>query len=142
MQVKDCMHTQPLTVSPDDLVSTALQRMRSHSIRHLPVVADGKTLVGIITDRDIRRAGASDEPHMAEYELHYLLEKMTVKDAMTTNTVTVTPDTAIAEAGHLFIERKFGCLPVLADDHSLQGILTVTDLLRAYVKQHEAARSS
>ena len=136
MYVKDCMHTEPITVSPDDLVSMAFQRMRGHRIRHLPVV-DGKTLVGIITDRDIRRAGPSDEPHMAEYELRYLLEKMTVKDVMTTNTITVQPDTPIAEAGQLFIDKKFGCLPVLADDNTLQGILTVTDLLRAYVKRHE-----
>jgi acetoin utilization protein AcuB len=48
----------------------------------------------------------------------------------------------VAEAAQIFIEKKFGCLPVVHDDNTLEGILTVTDLLRAYVEQHDAAHTS
>lgn len=135
MQVRDCMQTTPITVTPEDMVSTAYQRMRGSRIRHLPVVNDDNQLVGVVTDRDMRQAAPSDEPHLAEHELTYLLDKMTVKDTMTAKVVTVRADTPLAEAGQIFLDKKFGCLPVVRDDNTLEGILTVTDLLDAYVKQ-------
>ena len=137
MQVKDYMHTAPFTVLPEDLVRTARQRLRDHHIRHLPVVTVGNTLVGVITDRDIRQAGASDEPHMAEHELTYLLEQMTVQELMTRQVVTVSRATPVVEAAQILLERRFGCLPVVRADNTLEGIITVTDLLHAYVKRPE-----
>jgi acetoin utilization protein AcuB len=142
MQVSDYMQTASITVTPEELVSGAYQRMQSARIRHLPVVAEDNRLIGVITDRDIRKAGASDEPHMAAYELTYLLEKMTVKDILTPRVITVRGDTSVAEAGQLFLEHKFGCLPVVGNDNTLEGIITVTDLLRAYVEQHDADHSA
>jgi acetoin utilization protein AcuB len=137
MQVQDCMQTAVITVTAEDRVSTALQRMQGGRIRHLPVVSEDNTLVGVVTDRDMRQAAASDEPHMAVHELTYLLEKMTVKDIMTSAVVTVRRDTSIVEAGQIFLEKRFGCLPVVSAAHTLEGIITVTDLLQAFVKQHE-----
>src|SRR5688572_23034294 len=85
MYVKDIMHTAVATVTPETRVSTAYQRMttREARIRHLPVVTDGQTLVGILTDRDVRRAAASDARPLAEHELLYLLDKLCVRDIMT-----------------------------------------------------------
>jgi acetoin utilization protein AcuB len=142
MYVKDYMHTALTTVTPDTLMSTAYQMMmmRAERIRHLPVVTDQQTLVGVITDRDIRRAGASDAPYMAEHELTYLLDKLRVREVMTTDVVTVRGTTSMLEAGQIFLQKKFGCLPVVRDDNTLEGIITVTDLLRAYVEQHAAGR--
>jgi acetoin utilization protein AcuB len=137
MKVEDYMHTTPITVRPEELVSTAHQRLRGHRMRHLPVVTGDKTLVGVITDRDIRQAGASDEPQMAEHELTYLLEKMTVQELMTRQVVTVRRETPIAEAAQIFLAQQFGCLPVVRADHTLEGIITVTDLLRAYIERPE-----
>jgi acetoin utilization protein AcuB len=139
MQVRDYMQAMPLTTTPEELVSIARQRMRGSRIRHLPVVAEGNRLVGVITDRDTRQAGASDEPHMAEHELTYLLEKLTVREIMTTQVVTVHPDTPLTDAGRILLDKKFGCLPVVHHDNTLAGIITVTDLLRAYVDHHERA---
>jgi CBS domain-containing protein len=135
MYVHDLMHTAVTTVPPDARVRTAYQMMtmRNARIRHLPVVTDNGTLMGILTDRDVRRAGASDAPPMATHELHYLLDKLSVRDIMTPNVVTVRGDTPIEEAGQLFLQRKFGCLPVVRDGHCLEGILTVVDLLQAYI---------
>jgi acetoin utilization protein AcuB len=142
MQVKDFMRTQVTTVPPDALVSTAYQMMtlRGSGIRHLPVVTQQHVLVGILTDRDVRLAGASDAPSMAEHELLYVLEKLRVRDIMTQEVVTGGGTTSLAEAGQLFLQRKFGCLPVVDDDNRLEGILTVSDLLRAYVEQHDTGR--
>jgi len=142
MYVQDCMRTAVQTVTPDALVRTAYQMMtrRGERIRHLPVVTEEGILVGVITDRDVRRAGASDAPSMAEHELTYLLEKLHVRDIMTPEVVTVRSTTPLAEAGQIFLQKKFGCLPVVGDDNRLEGIITVTDLLQAYVEQHDAGR--
>uniref|UniRef100_UPI000B7FD670 CBS domain-containing protein n=1 Tax=Candidatus Entotheonella palauensis TaxID=93172 RepID=UPI000B7FD670 len=136
MQVKDYMQPELYTMMPNDLVSVAYQRMQEAHIRHLPVIAGGPKLVGMVTDRDIRLAGASTAPHLATHELVHLLEKMTVNSIMTTPVHTVSPNTAVADAGQIFLDHKFGCLPVVRDHDTLEGILTVTDLLRAYVEQH------
>jgi acetoin utilization protein AcuB len=136
MLVKDYMRPAPHTIMSDDLVSIAYERMQEAHIRHLPVLSDGLKLVGILTDRDVRRAGASTEPHLATHELTYLLEKMTVATIMTTQVHTVRRDMAVADAGQLFLDHKFGCLPVVREDDTVEGIITVTDLLRAYVTQH------
>jgi acetoin utilization protein AcuB len=144
MFVKDFMQTALTTVTPDTTVSTAYEMMimREVRIRHLPVVTDAGTLIGIISDRDIRRAGASDAPPMAEHELTYLLEQLCVRDIMTQEVVTVRGTTPLVEAGQIFLQKKFGCLPVVRDNNTLEGIITVTDLLRAYVTQYDAGRST
>ena len=114
-------------------MSQAQQRMHSATIRHLPIVTEDGKLLGLLTDRDLRQAGASSEPLLTRYEAPLLLMTMQVKDIMTTDVYTVTEETTVATAGQLFLDHKLGCLPVIAADHRLAGILTVTDLLRAYV---------
>src|SRR5712691_8865368 len=108
MQVKDCMHTDVTTVTPETLVSTADQIMHDRRIRHLPVVTEQHTLVGVLTDRDIRRAEASDTPPMAEFELTYLLDKLHVRNIMTLEVVTVRSTTPLEEAGQIFLHKKCG----------------------------------
>ncbi len=138
MYVQDFMPTTVTTVTPDTLVRTAYQVMRDTQIRHLPVVTNEGTLVGIITDRDIRRAAASDVPHLAEHELLSLLAQLRVQDIMTPEVVTVGGTTPLREAGQMLLQKKFGCLPVVHANHTLAGIITVTDLLRASIDQYEA----
>src|SRR5262245_59785972 len=140
MYVKDVMQTVLTTVTPDARVSTDYQMMtmRDTRIRHLPVVTADGILVGIITDRDVRRAAASDASPMAEHELLYLLDKLRVRDIMTPEVVIVRGATPVAEVGQIFLQTKFGCLPVVRDDKRLEGIITVVDLLRAYIKQDDA----
>jgi acetoin utilization protein AcuB len=141
MYVQDVMQTAVTTVTPHTTVSTAYQMMtrRGARIRHLPVVAEEGTLIGIVTDRDVRRALASDAPSMAEHELPSLLAKLHVREIMTTEVLTVTGTTSVVEAALLFLEKKVGCLPVVHDHNRLAGIITVADLLRAYSKQRNVA---
>lgn len=136
MLIDDYLHAESYVVMPNDLVSVAYDRMRASHIRHLPVVSPGGQLVGIVTDRDIRLAGASTAPHLAAHELTHLLERMTVNAIMTTGVHTVRKGAAAAGAAQLFIDHRFGCLPVVGNGDRLEGIVTVTDLLRAYVGQH------
>ena len=103
-------------------------------------MTDEGTLVGILTDRDVRRAAASDAPPMAEHELLSLLDKLCVRDVMTPEVVTVYGTTPVVEAGQIFLQKKFGGLPVVRDNHTLEGMITVTDLLRAYIAQSDAKR--
>jgi CBS domain-containing protein len=136
MKVKDYMQKSPYTLGRDDLVLTAYHLMHDKHIRHLPIIASDAKLIGIVTDRDIRQAGASTAPHMAEHELTYLIQKMTIKDIMTTHLHTVQGETVVADAGQRLLEHKIGCLPVVNPDGGLEGILTVTDLLKAFIEQH------
>jgi CBS domain-containing protein len=141
MDVKDFMQTAVTTVTPDTRVHTAYQimTMRGARIRHLPVVTEEGTLIGIITDRDVRCALASDVPSMAEHELPSLMDNLHVRDIMTPEVVTVHDMTPVVEAALICLEKKVGCLPVVHSNNRLAGILTVADLLRAYSRQSNAA---
>lgn len=139
VRIKDAMRSSVMTATPENLVTAVVQRMRERRVRHVPVVTEGKKLVGILTDRDIRQAAASDEQHMAQHDLTYLLQKMTVKSIMTTHVHTVSGDATLSEAGQLMLHHKVGCLPVVRDADLLEGIITATDMLQAYGHQHETA---
>jgi CBS domain-containing protein len=127
------MQYAPLTGHPEDLVSHAHHRMQQADVRHLPIVAADGTLVGLLSDRDLRQARASTLPPLCRYEAPLQLMTLLVKDLMRTDVTTVGGETALADAGQLLLEHKIGCLPVLHHGRTLIGIVTVTDLLRAYV---------
>ena len=141
LQVRTYMHFAPLTGHKDDLLSQAQQRMQRATIRHLLIVTEDGRLLGLLSDRDLLQAGASSVPLLTSYEAPLLLMTMMVKDVMTTDVHTVTEETTVAAAGQLFLDYKLGCLPVVDTDHRVVGIVTVTDLLRAYIasQQHRAA---
>lgn len=126
------MTKDPATIGPKDSLVVARAMMRHRRIRGLPVV-DGDHLVGIVTDRDVREAWASDATTLTAHELHYLLDTIPVSDVMTAPVISVTPETPLEDAVVLLREKKIGGLPVLRDDH-LVGILTETDVLEAFTR--------
>ena len=137
MHVKDYMQEIIIAVSPNDLLSTARRIMNELFIRHLPVVLEGKRLVGILTDRDLRQASPSSAMHLTEHERNRALDAMTVSDIMTRQVYTVSPNTTLLEAATTFLEQKFDCLPVVDEEGALKGLITVLDFVRLYVEQHE-----
>lgn len=137
-KVTDFMHRSPRTARSDEPVSLAYKRMHEARIRHLPIITQEGRLFGVISDRDLRQASPSSEPGMAEHEVPNLQAYMTLNEILTTQVISVRGETSIADAGQLLLEHKVSCLPVVGDDNRLEGILTVTDLLRVYVGQHEA----
>jgi len=132
MLVREKMHRSVITISPDQSLFAAKERMRKHGIRRLPVVRDGQ-LVGMVTDRDVRQAWASPATALSTHELLYLLDKVTVEEIMTSRVFTVTPDTPLVEAARLLHDRKIGGLPVV-EGKTLVGILTETDLLATLIE--------
>src|SRR5574341_278153 len=129
MLVKNRMKRDPVTVKKDDSFRYALKLIRKEGIRHLPVL-DGKMLVGIVTDRDLRQAAPSPATTLEVHELNYLLERLKIEAIMTKNVLTVAPAAGLRDAARLVIVHKVGCLPVV-EQGDLVGILTETDILRA-----------
>jgi acetoin utilization protein AcuB len=133
MTVGELMQKDVITVTKKDSFRHAMNLIRQQGIRHLPVV-EGKRLVGIVTDRDIRQASPSGATSLEIHELHYLLEKITVADIMSKKVVSVAPSDDVKDAAKLLLKHKIGGLPVVRGD-TLLGIVTETDILRAYAEQ-------
>ena len=136
MRVKEWMSASPTTAGPTTSVSEAREVMRRKVIRHL-LVTEGERLAGIVTDRDIRLNLPSPATSLSVWEINYLLTKLTVGDVMTKAVITVEPERPIEEAARLMLEHRIGALPVVSDGR-LAGILTETDLLRAFVYSQSA----
>ena len=136
MRVKEWMSASLTATGPKTSVSEARELMRRKVIRHL-LVTEGERLVGIVTDRDIRLNLPSPATSLSVWEINYLLTKLTVGDVMTKAVITVEPERPIEEAARLILEHRIGALPVVSDGR-LEGILTETDLLRAFVYSQSA----
>jgi acetoin utilization protein AcuB len=132
MRIKDVMTKNPFTVDSETLVLDAQKIMHENNIRRLPVVDKGK-LVGIVTQHDLLQAAPSPATSLSIYELNYLLSKMKVKELMTKNPVTVSPDTPFEEALRLGQEKKIGSFPVM-DNGKLVGITTESDIVRVLAR--------
>jgi acetoin utilization protein AcuB len=139
MLVRSKMTRDVITASPATTLAGALEITRNHRIRHLPIVQNGK-LVGLISDRDLRLATppvwAADHKELLE-----ALQTRTVAEHMVSAIISVSPDAPIEEAAQLMYTNRIGCLPVLNGDE-LVGILSETDLLRAYAELFGAQRNS
>lgn len=131
MFVAQWMTKTPQSVSSKTPVMEAMQLLRRGGYRRLPVV-DGGRLVGIVTDRDLKDATPSAVNTLSVYELNYLLSKLVVREVMTTPVITVSPDDPVEQASLLMEEHKISGLPVVAGG-KLTGMLTITDMLRAFV---------
>ncbi len=118
--VKDCMTRRPAQVTEDASIGTALARMRSADVRHL-LVMDGDRLCGVVSVRDLRRLAGSMSASL-------LVEP--VSRIMTDDPVTIAPDTPVATAARVLLERKIGALPV-RDGDDIIGIFTTADALEA-----------
>ena len=107
--------------------------MRKETIRHLPVTGPGGVLAGIVTDRDVRLNLPSRATSLSAQEIGHLLSKLTVGEIMTRSVITIGPDASAREGARLLLEHKIGALPVLDDGH-LVGIVTETDIVRAFMR--------
>lgn len=132
MKVHDIMTISCITAPATMPVLEARQLMLEKRIRHL-LVTDGPKLLGIVTDRDIRLNLPSPATSLSVWEINYLLARMTLGTVMTKNVVVVESGREATEAAQVMLDHKIGALPVVDRGH-LVGIITETDLLRAFVK--------
>ena len=128
MYVGRKMTTDLITVTPDTPLVQARDLLREKNIKQLLVVDKQGSLVGILTDRDIKQAWASPATTLSIYELTYVLQKLTVESVMVKKLITITPDATIERAASILHDHKIGSLPVVEDD-TLVGIITSTDLM-------------
>lgn len=137
MKIADLMTTKLLTVSPEDNVEGAVRMLQQRGVRHLLVIEHGD-LVGIISDRDIKRAlDPAKRKHKKLLNLgglFFLLEPMLVREIMTEDPTTIGPAATAQEAATLMVKKRFGALPVVRAG-KLLGIVTETDLLRYFAAQ-------
>ena len=140
-RVRDIMTSPALTIGPDTSVPTAIALMKQHAIRHLPVVESGR-LVGMISRGDLREASITASINADQYELHFLLSKLTVERLMTRKVHTVTPDAFIVHAAELMTDNKIAGLPVVDQKGAVIGIITESDLLRMLVSRLREAEEA
>ena len=130
--IEQVMTRDPSTVSPSDSIRVAIDRMRERNCRRLPVM-EGDWLVGIVTDRDLRRATNSPLVLRERWYDEFMLDRIPVRACMSGTPTTVTPQTPIADAAKIMRDRKIGGLPVVAGD-KLVGIVTETDFLNYLIR--------
>ena len=121
-QVRQRMSAPPITVQADSSYQRALQMMETHRLHQLPVVDGGGQLVGIVTERDLLLAAS-----------HYGLADVEVAEVMHKDAITATPEMTIAQAAALLLANRIGGLPVVDAQQQVVGVITETDLLRAFI---------
>jgi acetoin utilization protein AcuB len=133
MFVDKSMTKRVITIRRETGLIEAKALMKEHGIRHLPVTDEENTLVGIVTDRDVRSATPSilmdDFDSARERER---LAQITAQDIMSKTPVTLKPMHTIQDALLIIQEKKVGALPVVDENNKLRGILSVRDLMRAF----------
>lgn len=131
-KVKHWMTTNPITIEGTASIIEAIHLMKEKDIRRLPVMNKGK-FVGIVTDRMIKEYTPSKATSLDVWEVHYLLSKTPVTEAMNPSPYTVTPETDLTEAAQIIHDKKLYGLCVVDDNGELVGIMTTTNILEALI---------
>jgi acetoin utilization protein AcuB len=130
--VENWMNPNVITVDADDSMLDAIKLLKEHNIRHLPVLEKGK-LVGVITDRDLKRASPSDATTLEAHELLYLIANIKVREIMTRNPITVPYNFTIEEAAEILLQAKISGMPVVDKQGDVIGTITQTDLFKVLI---------
>jgi acetoin utilization protein AcuB len=132
MLIKDWMTRDPITINEDTSMIKAIHIMKERRFRRLPVVRAGK-LVGLVTDRDLKEASPSKATTLDVHELYYLLAELQVKEIMTRNPISVMDNDTVEHAAQVMLERTISGMPVVDAGGNLVGIITQSDVFRAFM---------
>lgn len=127
--VESVMSADPTVVHPDDYLLDALGRMSQMGVRHLPVVDGAGKVLGILSDRDVRRAVGDLMVSEGEDGLRVRTRNLRVIEVASKGPLTVRPESSVSEAARLLVTRKIGALPVVDGAERLVGIVSYVDLL-------------
>ncbi|MFC1896854.1 CBS and ACT domain-containing protein [Thermodesulfobacteriota bacterium] len=127
MLVKNWMSTDVVTVHVNDSMQHAVKLIKERGVKMLPVLENGK-LVGVVTDRDLKRASASDATTLEVHELLYLLTQIKVKSIMTKKPITVSPLTTVEETARILLENDISGAPVVDEKGDVVGTITQKEL--------------
>lgn len=131
-KLSEIMNRTLITVDTHASLRQAQRILDRRNIRHL-FVMDGKRLVGIVTDRDLRKAAPSSKSPLTTSEREEFMGELKVVEVMLRKLITASPSTTVREAAKVMVREKIGCLPVV-DGKTLVGIVTETDLLEILVR--------
>ena len=132
MLVKHWMSKQVITIDANDSMNNAIHLLKKHNIKMLPVMKQGK-LVGIVTDRDLKSASASEATSLEIHELLYLISKIKIKEIMTKNPITVPLDYTIEETAEILLKHKISGVPVIDHYGDIVGTITQNDIFRTII---------
>jgi acetoin utilization protein AcuB len=132
MLVSNWMSKDVSTVDVEDSMHDAVKLLKEKGIRMLPVLKKGK-LVGIVTDRDLKRSAASDATTLDVHELLYLVSKIKVGSIMTKNPITVPQNFTVEETAEVLLKNKISGVPVVDQNGDVVGMITQTDLFRVLI---------
>ncbi len=135
-RVRERMSSPPVTIGPEESLQNAIDLLRKRNIRELPVVQHGK-LVGIVTDRDLKEISPSYPLFRDPEEIQFFLRNMKVAAAMTADPLIVSPEHTLVGAAKMLQTYRINSLPVV-DNGELVGIISVTDILKAFIEQNQA----
>ena len=132
MVVSRVMTRNPVFIHPEVSLSEARSLMDREQVGHLPVLNKKNELAGLITRKDLLKAGPSPATSLDMYEISYLLSKLNVEKVMEKDVITVRENEVVEEAARIMADRGIGCLPVM-NGPLLVGIITDTDLFHFFV---------
>jgi acetoin utilization protein AcuB len=132
MFVKTKMTTNPFTVSPDQTIPDAHELMVQHGVKRLPVIKNNK-LVGVVSKEDIDKYSPSKATSLSMGEITYLLSKTKIKQIMSKNLITISPNSLLEEAAILMRDNKVSFLPVV-ENNKLVGIITESDIFDSFIE--------
>jgi acetoin utilization protein AcuB len=115
--------------------------MHEHQFRRLPVVDEKGRLVGIVSERDLLYASPPPSTLLSGLELNHLLAELQTGEIMTREVITTTPDTFVEDAARLMVDNKIGGLPVVDEDNQVVGVITETDVFKAFIELYRAGHA-
>lgn len=132
MLVKNWMSKPAITIDADASMHDAIKLLKNHNIKMLPVMEKGN-LVGIVTDRDIKRASASDATSLEIHELLYLISKIKIREIMTKNPITVPQDYTVEETAEILLKHNISGVPVVDQFSDVIGTINQNDIFRILI---------
>ncbi len=132
MLVKNWMSKNVIAADINDSMSEAIRLLKENDIKMLPVMKKDK-LVGIVTDRDLKRASASDATSLDVHELLFLLSKIKIKDIMTKDPIMIPQDFTVEETAEILLKNKISGAPVIDNEGQVVGAITQTDLFNVLI---------
>jgi len=127
------MTKNPVVVKQDTSLADARELMKKEKIHRLPVVNKQGHLEGIVTEKDLLYATPSSMTTLDVYEIHQLFSKLTVKDAMTKNVISISPNTHIEDAARIMTDNNIGGLTVV-ENKVVVGIITESDIFKIFME--------
>ncbi len=132
--VRDLMSEEPVTLGVGANLAEAHDIMETRHVRHIPIIDDDGSVVGLITERDLLRAAGPAINELPVDARNQVLAQTPVVDVMIHDPECVTPDADLTSAAQTLLDNKFGCLPVVGDINGVSGILTESDFVRLFAE--------